>query len=100
MPKLYVIVDRALKTGAKIAQACHTLFAFSVEHPDEAKAWHADSNNLVVLHIDGLADLAGSLEAAGYKTSRFYEPDLGGQLTGVAVEPAAWRSLSRLQLAQ
>jgi hypothetical protein len=37
--------------------------------------------------------------AAGYARSAFHEPDFGGALTAVALEPAAHRLVSHLPLA-
>lgn len=97
--KLYIIVAKKLKSGLKIAQACHALRQFASEHRHLDEYWYRESNNLVCLHVEDLEGLAGDLEQRGFRISRFHEPDLDGELTAVAVEPAAYRHLSNLQLA-
>jgi hypothetical protein len=97
--KLYVILERALDAGLKMAQAIHTFKTFQVEHPDVESQWYVDSNNIVVLHDDDVPSLANQLEEMGFRVSRFREPDLDDQMTGVCVEPGAWKHLSTLQLA-
>jgi hypothetical protein len=97
--KLYIVIDKALRAGAKIAQACHAMRQFVAEHPEVDNLWHTTSNNLVVLENLDLTVLASELEAAGFKLSRFHEPDFGGRLTAICVEPDAWRRLSHLPLA-
>jgi hypothetical protein len=97
--KLYIIVREALSTGLKIAQACHALRAFVGDYPHLDAYWHAEHNNIVVLQVDDIDSLADRLEAAGFRISKFREPDLDDQLTAFAAEPAAWKHLSSLRLA-
>ena len=64
--------------------------------------WHASSNTLVVLATRdelALAWLAQDAEAAGLALVKVHEPDLGGSLTAIAVEPAGHRLLRGLPLA-
>jgi len=98
--KLYVILERALDAGLKMAQAIHTFKVFAVEHPDLEQWWYTESNNIVVLQDDDVLSLANRLEEMGFRVSRFREPDLDDQMTGICVEPRAWRHLSTLQLAR
>lgn len=95
MPPLYVVVRRDLKPGLKLAQACHATRALSLEHPREAVG-----ENLVVLECDG-GELARVAELAEESCTvvRFFEPDLGGELTAVAFGTGARRLLSCLPLA-
>jgi len=97
--RLYIIVDRTLSAGLKMAQACHALRAFVGEHPMIDQTWHSESNNLVVLQVEDVPTLAERLESMGIKIARFTEPDLDGALTAIAAEPAAARHLSTLALA-
>lgn len=101
MKKLYIIVAAALATGLKMAQACHGMRQFIEEHPDIDRQWFAESNNIVVLQVDDVPSLADLLEGNGVRLSRFHEPDLGGQLTAICVEPtqAAKAHLQRVSLA-
>jgi hypothetical protein len=43
--------------------------------------------------------LCTDAEAAGYRVTRFYEPDLDSSLTAAALEPAAHRLVAHLPLA-
>ena len=97
--RLYVIVDENLHLGLKCAQSCHALRQFVAEHPEIDQQWHEESNNLVVLQVENLSELADLLDEEGYAISRFHEPDLGNALTAIAVEPRAWRKLSWIRLA-
>ena len=98
-PKLYVVVDRDLTPGLKIAQACHAMRLFTERHPDIDRQWFDESNNLVVLHDGALAARQAALEAKGFALVAFHEPDLDDRLTALCVEPKAWRDLSNLPLA-
>lgn len=97
--KLYIIVDQRLRPGAKMAQACHAMRAFADQHPEIEKAWFANSNNIVILQVEDLNDLADFLDSEGYAVARFHEPDFDNRLTALAVEPNAWRQLSHIRLA-
>ena len=97
--KLYVVLRAALDSGLKIAQAIHVFRAFLGEYPHIERPWHDHSNNIVVLQHEDPEELGEHLEDLGYAVSRFHEPDRGGELTGLCVEPAAWRQLSSLPLA-
>ncbi len=54
---------------------------------------------LAVPDETALAELATAAQRAGLRLTRVHEPDLGGALTGVALEPAARRLVRRLPLA-
>jgi len=97
--KLYIILNKALDAGLKMAQACHALRTFIDEYPEQDQDWHANSNNIVVLHHEDLPGEAERLERLGLGLSRFHEPDLDDELTAICVEPNDGRHLSNLQLA-
>lgn len=97
--KLYVVLKAALDSGLKIAQAIHVFRSFVGEYPHIEQPWHDQSNNIVVLQHEDPDGLGEHLEGMGYAVSRFWEPDRDGELTGLCVEPAAWRQLSSLPLA-
>lgn len=66
------------------------------------KQWHLTSNTIVLLSVEdelALKWLVEDLEDAALKVIPFYEPDLGNELTALAVEPAGASSLSHLSLA-
>ena len=85
-----------------IAQSCHALRLFCEEYPDINREWYEKSNNIVVLQAgskEELAKIAYDLTNHGVKVSLFKEPDLGDELTAIAVEPAGAKYLSCLPLA-
>ena len=98
--RLYIVLEKMLDAGLKMAQAVHAFKAFQVEHPEVEAQWFLDSNNIVVLHEDDVPSLADKLEELGFRVSRFFEPDRDGQLTGICAEPAAWKQLSNIPLAR
>lgn len=75
---------------------------FAVAHPALLSDWHRTSNTLVLLSVPdelSLHWLHEDARAAGLRSSAFHEPDLGGALTAVALEPAAHRLVRHLPLA-
>lgn len=90
--KLYVVVRKDLKPGLQMAQSCHVVFSFSQEHPNETKTWMIESNYIAVLNGSDEEDLLRLIERArleGIKCSIFREPDIGDQITAVALEPGS-----------
>ena len=73
-----------------------------MRHPELDAAWHAGGNNIVCLsvpNIEGLADLIARAADEGIPGAEFYEPDLGNQLTSVALAEGAKRIVRALPLA-
>lgn len=102
MEKLYVVVRADLQPGAQIAQSCHALSAFAVEHTELFYDWQIGSSNLVCLQIPDAFELAALLaraDAMQVKASSFHEPDFDNELTAAAFEADAFRILSCLPLA-
>jgi hypothetical protein len=99
MRKLYVVVDSALKSGLKIAQACHAMRSFAAKYPELELDWYQNSNNIVVLEHPDVLSLSDFLQSKGFKVARFHEPDQDGAMTGFAAEPRAWKLLSNIRLA-
>ena len=101
MNRLYVIVRRDLKPGMKIAQSCHAMAAFAEEHPSVTSLWHEGGNNLICLECDAneLALMAEQSIQRGALVSLFREPDLGNELTAIAISGEAKSMLRRLPLA-
>jgi peptidyl-tRNA hydrolase len=100
--KLYVIVRSDIAPGLQIAQSGHALVAFQHEHAAVYEQWHRESNNLVCLAAaskEELAKLAYDLHNKAVPVALFREPDLGDELTAIAVGPAGGRALSNLPLA-
>lgn len=81
-------------------QALHAALRFAVEQPDVTADWISTSEYLVLLAVPGEYELASlAMDAAGYRQAAFREPDLNGQLTAVAFEPATAPLLSSFPLA-
>ena len=77
--RLYVVVRADLPPGLQCAQACHAARAFR-DPPD------ADEN-LIVLSTrhDRLLQLEQAAALEGWPHVTFHEPDLGGELTAMAL---------------
>lgn len=97
--KLYIVVLRSLVGMLKAAQACHALRQFIFLYPNIEDEWFSTSNNIVILEHDDLAGTAVHLEALGMSVARFHEPDRGGELTAICVDPRAAHELRRYPLA-
>lgn len=94
MERLYVVTRRDLPHGPQAVQSCHAAIAFAIEHRECLEGWAIGSNTLVLVSTkdeDELRSLAEAAEGAGILTSRFHEPDLGGSLTGIVMDPRAKR---------
>ena len=102
MQKLYIIVRADLDAGLLLAQACHAVSAFAVAHPARHAAWHTGGRNIVVLaapDAPALAALLARAAAVDVDRAEFYEADLAGELTAIAVAYEAKRFVSALPLA-
>lgn len=89
--KLYAITRADLSTGMRTAQVGHALIAWVLAHG-------APPENLVVLQVPGLVELAELGERLVGKVVCFREPDLDDELTAIAAGPDLWRALSSLPL--
>ena len=102
-PKLIVITRRDLAPGYQAVQAAHASIEFQYEHSEIAKEWNNHSKYLVFLSVENEQELYKYLERIQFydiKHSTFFEPDLGNQLTAIAIEPseASQKLTSRLPL--
>lgn len=73
-----------------MAQACHALRQFTHEHPDLDRCWFEISNRLVILSVPdqpSLRRLRWRAQQQRVCEAAFHEPDLGGALTAIALEP-------------
>lgn len=89
--KLYIVTRRDLKPGLAAAQVAHAAFLFSYEHRPLAAQWLQESNFLIILSVANEIDLyrLGQQAAkANLPVSYFNEPDIGDQLTAIAVAPS------------
>lgn len=102
--KLYVIVREDLNPSYQAVQAGHAAIQFQHDHSDIANRWHRDSNYLVYLSAKDeshLFKLISKADNQDIKYSTFIEPDMGDQVTAIALEPceAAKKLCSSLPLA-
>lgn len=91
MDKLYVVTRSDLQPGALIAQSCHAISQFQMEHEEIAKAWFQKSNYLACLSAKNEEELLRLIDKAskrGVRFSIFFEPDLDYSITAVALEPS------------
>jgi len=97
-----VVTRDDLPAGLQAAQLGHALVGYVLAQPAQAAHWHTRSNNLVCLAVPdetALSGLVGHLVRESVPVLCFHEPDLGGQLTAVAVSPDGARLLSSIPLA-
>jgi len=69
----------------------HALRQFTAEHPEVDQAWFESSNYLGLLSVCNEEELHKLIERAadlGIKHSIFREPDIGDQVTAIALEPS------------
>ena len=102
--KLIVITRRDLFPGYQAVQAAHAAIEFQHEHPEIAKNWNTYSKYLVFLSVENESELQFYLEKIKFKDLKytvFLEPDIGNQLTAIAIEPGelTQKLTSRLPLA-
>lgn len=85
---LTVIVRKDLSPGYKVAQSCHAVADFAVEHDIEFKEWQFKSNYLCCLEASQfqIEKTINKLDELKIKYSVFLEPDIGNKLTAIAVE--------------
>ena len=88
--------------ATQACQAAHAALEFSLTYPAVTADWCKTSGTLVLLAVDdelSLGRVHVDAVAIGLRAAAFYEPDLGGALTAIALEPAAGRLLARVPLA-
>lgn len=88
----------------QVAQAAHAAFTFAHDHPNLTRAWHEQSQYLVIVAVpdqDALRALAAKADTRGIPTTVWTEPDLNDEVTAVAFAPgqAARRLCANLPLA-
>lgn len=74
-----------------MAQSCHVTFLFYKEHPFITNEWMNNSNYIAVLNCPNENQLFNIIEKAksqNIKISIFQEPDIGNQITAIALEPS------------
>lgn len=100
--RLYIVVRSDLSPGQQAVQACHALREFVEQHPFIDRKWFDESNTLVLLEVPDektLVRLGIKAQRAGVPFTEFREPDIGNELTAIAVAPSGRRLCRRLPLA-
>lgn len=84
------MITRAdLSPGLQAAQCVHAAFALAREHPDEVEHWWNGSSTLVLLTTaDEAALLDWALRLRDVPAVLVREPDIGDQVTAIAVAPS------------
>lgn len=88
--KLFLVTRRDIAPGYQAVQSCHAIRQFSAEHPEVDSEWFNKSNYLALLSVADEKELMRLIVAAddcGLKWSAFREPDVGGAITAIAIEP-------------
>lgn len=85
---LTTIVREDLSPGYKVAQSVHAMADFAVKFEHEFKQWQMGSNYLCCLETNELKmrRLIEKFQMLDIKYEVFYEPDIGDQMTSIAVE--------------
>ena len=88
--KLYVLTRADLSPGYQAVQAGHAIADWTAEHPQDAAGWRTTSNSLIVLTAadeQALYALIAKAERRNIPLTCFREPDLGDEITAVALTP-------------
>jgi peptidyl-tRNA hydrolase len=88
--KLYVVTRQDITQGYQGVQSQHAAIQFVFEHPERGTEWFKNSNYLAWLSVDNEVELMRLIAEAsdrGLRWSAFREPDVGGQITAIAIEP-------------
>lgn len=88
--KLYVVTRQDIRPGYQGVQSQHAAIQFMFDHPDRSAEWFNNSNFLAWLSVADEVELMRLITVAKdhhIKWSVFREPDVGGQITAIALEP-------------
>jgi peptidyl-tRNA hydrolase len=101
-PKIYLVVRGDLSPAQQAVQSAHALTEFIFNHMSIAQDWYASSKTLVLLSVpdrEGLERLYRKALDRGFKVAPFFEPDIGHELTAIALEPSTRNFLRSVPLA-
>lgn len=88
--KLTVLSRKDLSPGYQAVQSAHAAIDFQYQYPKIAKKWHK-SNYLVLLSVSDEKELTKYIsifKKFNLKHTIFREPDIGNEITAVAVQPS------------
>lgn len=100
--RLYLVTRGDLPAGQQAVQAAHALRQWVAEQPALDAQWFATSTTLALLTTTdepALEQLARRAGEQGLAVAAFREPDRGGELTAIAIEPRGRKLVRRLPLA-
>lgn len=95
--KLFLVTRRDISPGYQAVQSCHAIRQFTADHPELDSEWFKGSNYLALLSVANevaLMKLIVEADERGLRWSAFREPDVGGAITAIAIEPGG-RELCR-----
>ena len=97
---MYIICREDLSPLYAAIQGGHALAAHALEHPEDFKDW----NNSFLIYLkkkneQGLIKLYDKLTSIGVKCGKFFEPDIGHQLTAIScyADPRTFKNLDLLK---
>lgn len=98
------MVREDISVPQQAIQSGHAAIQFQHDHPEIARQWHEQSKYLAYLSAHNeshLKELIYKAEIRNIKYSIFTEPDIGDEITAIALEPsdASRRLCSSLPLA-
>lgn len=85
-----MITHNELPADYQIPQAMHAAMEFSQQYKEECAMWYFHSNSVIVLAAKNdreLWEFSQKLKREGLKYSEFREPDIGNELTAIAIVP-------------
>jgi hypothetical protein len=88
--KLYLVTRRDIAPGYQAVQSCHVMRQFTADHPELDGEWFTKSNYLALLSVADEVELMRLIVSAkdhNLKWSAFREPDIGGAITAIAIQP-------------
>ena len=88
--KLYIISHSDLPLKYQVPQTNHAAMEFAAQYPVEFSEWHRKSNSIIALNCQNeqkLLEFSQKLRNKGIKFSEFREPDIGNELTAIAICP-------------
>ena len=91
LSKLYIITRDDLSAAYQAVQAAHALADMILKFPKDALEWHRNSNTIVILSVSdelNLMYIEEQLTEKGIKHVSFREPDIGDELTAIALSPS------------
>lgn len=102
--RLVLVTRGDLMPGYQSVQPAHALAEFMVTFPTVSRRWYKNHKNLVVLAAPSelaLINLFKKAEELRLKCVIFKEPDIGNEVTAIAIEPneLTYRLTSSLPLA-